>query len=70
MGVTTENRGGAEVIKIPYNRFGKTVNNKYKGIKEKHFSQDANAEKCFYNYDVIIFIIEISDKLNLIAIIL
>jgi twinkle protein len=40
-------------IKIPYFQGGEVVNNKYRCVDEKKFSQDAGGEQIFYNYDCI-----------------
>jgi twinkle protein len=45
-------RGGKPAIVIPFVQNGEVVNNKYRTF-DKQFSQDKDATKCFYNYDVI-----------------
>lgn len=47
-------RRGSNWIEIPYLQRGEEVNVKYRTIAgEKRFEQEANAVKCFWNYDVI-----------------
>lgn len=52
-GVSTMQRGGAEVIAFPYIENGAIVNHKYRG-RDKSFSQDKGAVKCFWNHDALL----------------
>jgi twinkle protein len=52
-GWTSSDRLG-DSISIPYVRHGETVNHKYRTLgKEKRFSQDPDATKCLWNFDVL-----------------
>lgn len=53
MGISEFIKNGKTWIKIPFFKNGQIVNNKYRCTNEKAFYQDAEAEKCFYNQDVI-----------------
>ena len=54
LGWSSEPRLGDDWIAIPYVKGGKVVNHKYRTLAgEKRFSQDKDAEKCFWNFDVL-----------------
>ena len=54
IGVTSSDRLRGECIAIPYWRGDKIVNRKYRTIAgDKAMAQDAGAEKCFWNVDVL-----------------
>lgn len=55
-GVSSFQKDGSENewVKIPYLQDGQTVNHKYRTIEgDKKFYQDADAVKCFWNFDIL-----------------
>lgn len=53
LGITQAEDRHGNWIKIPFYHNGEVVNNKYRCVDEKKFSQDSGGEQIFYNYDCI-----------------
>ena len=54
LGWTGSDRLGPSTISIPYIRHGEIANHKYRTLQgQKRFSQDPDAVKCLWNYDVL-----------------
>ena len=51
MGVYVSRKFPKPMIAYPYFKGGKIVNVKYRGVEEKTFTQEKDAEPVFYNYD-------------------
>lgn len=51
MGVYISRKFPKPMIAFPYFKGGKIVNVKYRGVEEKTFTQEKDAEPVFYNYD-------------------
>lgn len=54
LGIRSKLRHGGEWIAIPFIKDGQVVNHKYRTISgQKKMSQDADAVKCFWNFDIL-----------------
>lgn len=49
-----DGKKSAEILVFTYRKSGKDVNHKYRSLSGKQFYQDAEGEKCFWNFDAII----------------